>query len=68
MNSIYMRLYDFFHKIANYFWHKHIDSIKQKAKAGHGITKQKKEKQQEKSNTNKQSPVLKGKSRNKKKV
>ena len=68
MNSIYMKLYDFFHKIANYFWHKHIDAIKQKAKAGHGITKQKKEKQQEKSNTNKQSPVLKSKVRSKKKI
>ena len=28
MNSIYLKLYDFFHAIANYFWHKYINSLK----------------------------------------
>tara|TARA_R100000084_G_C4548866_1_gene99108 strand:+ start:120 stop:326 length:207 start_codon:yes stop_codon:yes gene_type:complete len=68
MSNIYMRLYDFFHAIADIFWKKYVDSIKKRAKQDHGTTKQKKEKQQEKSNTNKQGSVRKSKSRNKKKV
>ena len=41
MNSIYMRLYDFFHTIANYFWHKHIDVIKQQSNPKKNIIKAK---------------------------
>ena len=63
-----MRLYDLFHAIADVFWKKYVDTIKKRAKQDHGTIRQKKEKQQEKSSTNKQSPVLKGKGRNKKKV
>tara|TARA_Y100001951_G_scaffold91767_1_gene86053 strand:+ start:252 stop:458 length:207 start_codon:yes stop_codon:yes gene_type:complete len=68
MINIYMKLYDFFNSIADYFWRKHIDLIKKRAKQDHGTTRQKKEKQQEKSNTNKQGSVRKSKGRNKKKV
>ena len=63
-----MRLYDFFHAIADVFWKKYVDSIKKRAKQDHGTTRQKKEKYQEKSNTNKQGSVLKSKVRSKKKI
>ena len=59
-----MRLYDLFHAIADVFWKKYVDTIKKRAKEDHGSKKIIKEK----SSTNKQSPVLKGKGRNKKKV
>ena len=68
MINIYMKLYDFFNSIADYFWRKHIDLIKKSEKQDHGTTRQKKEKQQEKSNTNKQGSIRKSKGRNKKKV
>lgn len=64
MSNIYMRLYDFFHAIADVFWKKYVDSIKKRAKQDHGSKKI----IEEKSNTNKQSPVRKSKGRNKKKV
>jgi len=68
MSNIYMRLYDLFHAISDVFWKKYVDSIKKRAKQDHGTTRQKKEKHQEKSSTNKQGSVRKSKGRNKKKV
>lgn len=64
MSNIYMRLYDFFHAIADVFWKKYVDSIKKRAKQDHGSKKI----IEEKSNTNKQGSVRKSKGRNKKKV
>ena len=31
MSKIYMGLYDFFHAIANFFWHKYINVIKKQS-------------------------------------
>jgi hypothetical protein len=59
-----MRLYDFFHAIADVFWKKYVDSIKKRAKQDHGSKKI----IEEKSSTNKQGSVRKSKGRNKKKV
>lgn len=59
-----MRLYDFFHAIADVFWKKYVDSIKKRAKQDHGSKKI----IEEKSNTNKQGSVRKSKVRSKKKI
>ena len=32
MQKFYMKMYDFFHAIANFFWHKHVKQIKKKGK------------------------------------
>lgn len=64
MSNVYMRLYDFFHAIADVFWKKYVDSIKKRAKQDHGSKKI----IEEKSSTNKQGSVRKSKGRNKKKV
>ena len=39
MSNFYMRLYDFFHAIADVFWKKYVDSIKKRAKQDHGSKK-----------------------------
>lgn len=28
MSKVYISLFDFFNSVANYFWHKHINSLK----------------------------------------